>query len=137
MRLILGFVLLSLSLPVLGEEYVCNVRNKYSDSAVTYAIERDGEDFIYTRALVLESGVENPGLDVTKRRYKNASYIKRSADLPILYFVETEFYISLNTFNVLGLNTLLIDKSNMRFESSELYGKDLEPVPEHGFCFLK
>lgn len=138
MRLMLGFVLFGMSLPVFGEEYVCNARSIFSDSeGISYSIERDGEDFLYTRALVLKSGVENPGLNVTERRYKNPSYIKGSADLPLLYFVETEFYISLNTLNVLGLDTLLIDKSNMRFEITELYGEELEPNREHGFCFVK
>jgi hypothetical protein len=137
MRLVLGFIFLSVFLPAHSEEFVCNAKSQFSDSGISYSIERDGEDFLYTRALVLESGVENPGLNVTERRYKKPAYIKKSNDLPALYFIETEFYLSLNIFNVIGLSTLLIDKTNMRFESTELYGKDLEPSREHGFCFLK
>ena len=141
MRLILGFVLFGVCLPVLGEEYVCNARNKFSDdSSISYSVERDGEDFLLTRAMFLdETYTEEPGLNTTKRRFKKPSnMLKMSAENPYTaYFVENEFYLSLNILNVLGLHTVLIDKKDMSFESSELYGKDLESVTENGFCFLK
>ena len=139
MRLILGFVLFGMSLPVFGEEYVCNARTKSSDSGVSYSIERKGEDFLLTRAMLLdEKGFEEPGLDTTKDRYRKPAKMERfPKNFVNRYYVESEDYLSLNVLNVLGLYTFLISKKDMRFESTSLFGKDLEPVPEHGFCFLK
>lgn len=139
MRLILSFLLLSFSLPVLGEEYVCNARNKYSDSGISYSIERNGEDFVLTRAMFLDETVaEEPGLHSTKHRFRKPAKMERfPKNFVNRYYVESEHYLSLNILNVLGLHTFLIVKKDMRFESTSLYGKDLEPVPEHGFCFLK
>ena len=140
MRLILCFVLFGVCLPVLGEEYVCNARNKFSDdSSISYSVERDGEDFLLTRAMFLDETVaEEPGLHSTKDRFRKPAKMERfPKNFVNRYYVESEDYLSLNVLNVLGLHTFLIVKKDMRFESTSLYGKDLEPVPEHGFCFLK